>query len=61
MVPTWIAVREHTPVEAEKNYGSDEEQTQPEDLNEDDKNKLAVAESTARWLGMHFLVLTYRH
>lgn len=46
--PTWLAVREHTPVEADKNWGSDEEQTRPEPLDEDDKNKLAVAESSAR-------------
>jgi len=46
--PTWLAVREHTPVETDKNWGSDEEQTDPERLDEGDKNKLAVAESAAR-------------
>ncbi|RDW60617.1 hypothetical protein BP6252_12000 [Coleophoma cylindrospora] len=39
VVPTWIAVREHTPVEVEKNFGSAEEQSYPEVLNEDKKNK----------------------
>jgi hypothetical protein len=46
--PTWLALREHVPVEADKNWGSDEEQTGPEVLDEGDKNKLAVAESAAR-------------
>jgi hypothetical protein len=46
--PTWLAVREHTPVEVDKNWGSDEEQTGPELLDEGDKNKLAVVESAAR-------------
>jgi hypothetical protein len=46
--PTWLAVREHTPVETDKNWGSDEEQTGPELLDDGDKNKLAVAESAAR-------------
>jgi hypothetical protein len=46
--PTWLAVREHTPVDTEKYWGSDEDQTRPELLDKDDKNKLAVVKSTAR-------------
>ena len=45
VVPTWFAVREHTPVEADKNYGSEEEQHYPEVLDEDDKNKIAVVKT----------------
>jgi hypothetical protein len=44
--PTWIAVREHVPVESEKIYQSDEDRIQSEVLDEDDKNKIAVVKST---------------
>jgi hypothetical protein len=47
VVPTWIAVREHTPVEADKNWGSEEEQIHPEIMGEDEKNKIAVVKSNA--------------
>ncbi|KAE8450781.1 hypothetical protein EG329_005694 [Mollisiaceae sp. DMI_Dod_QoI] len=47
VVPTWIAVREHTPVEVESSYGSEEEQSHPEVLYEDDKEKIAVVQRTA--------------
>lgn len=44
MIPTWIAVREHTPVEADKGCGSDEEQARPEVLEKDDQNKVGGEE-----------------
>jgi hypothetical protein len=46
--PTWLAVREHTPVEAEKNYGSEEEITQ-EGLDNEDKNKITVVRANEHW------------
>lgn len=49
-MPTWYAVKEHTPVEIEKNYGSEEEHVERESevLDFDDKNKLAIVKSNAR-------------
>lgn len=49
VVPTWIAVREHTPMEADKNWGSEEEQVHPEVVGDDEKTKIAVVKSNARW------------
>ncbi len=46
VVPTWIAVREHTPVEIEKNYGNDEEPIEPEVISEDEKSKIAVVKGS---------------
>jgi hypothetical protein len=50
VVPTWIAVKEHTPVEVEKNYGSEEEHVEQESevLDADAKNKLVVVKSNTR-------------
>jgi len=44
VIPTWIAVKEHTPVEIETSDGSKEEniETASETLNEDTKNKLVL-------------------
>jgi hypothetical protein len=44
--PTWLAVREHVPVEIEKNYGSEEEIAQAEVLDEEDKNKITAVRTT---------------
>ena len=46
MFPTWLAVREHVPLEIEKNYGSEEEIAQAEVLDEEDKNKIAAVRTT---------------
>lgn len=51
VVPTWVAVREHTPVESDKNYGfesNDEEQSVPGFLGEDEKNKITLVKSNVQ-------------
>lgn len=47
VVPTWIAMKEHVPVEVEGKYESEVEQIHREsEILEDDKRKIAVVKST---------------